>query len=144
MTYQQIYGGTKMKKFKKSILATLLFTLVLAGVTAVNAETFEVIVTKLEDGESLKVNKIAGYNAGQVIVKKMSNQGKQYVMWIEKCDTGANVSPQVGFSSPCSKTLVYQKPVYISQGYNAKLNISTALTTFDSCTLSGTWTPNSY
>lgn len=36
-----------MKKFKKSILATLLFTLVLAGVTVVNAETFEVIVTKL-------------------------------------------------------------------------------------------------
>lgn len=38
--------------------------IVLAGVTVVNAETFEVIVTKLEDGESLNVDKIAGYNAG--------------------------------------------------------------------------------
>ncbi len=134
-----------MTKQKRNILTVaVMFMFILVGSSIVNAASFNITATKLLDGETAHINKIAGYHAGSATVSTMSATGKSYHMWIEKGSTGTNISTAKEFSAPCSGTLIYDRPVHVTEGYAAKLNISTTPTTFATCTFTGSWTPNSY
>lgn len=134
-----------MKIFNNKARFILVYMLVLlCGASLAHAASFKNLkVTKIADGETDNQDKYKKYNAGYAEINSMSNEGKEYYMWIEK-STGTNVSNTKAFKKPCSSNLIYNRPVHITSGYRAHLNISTVLTTFASCKFSGYWTPNQY
>lgn len=131
-----------LKKYKKKILLGLVAaSMIFSVTTVVHAEPFAVTVTKLKDGESTEVKKLANHSKAQAVVSSMNVNGT-YIMWVEKTSTGTNVTNSKEFSSPGTCTMTYNKPVYASDTYSARLNISTVITNFSTATIEGTWTPN--
>ncbi len=135
-------------KRKMTYMVLGLTTLLMVGsTTAVSAYTksnFSCTATKLMDGESTHIKKYAGATKGEATVSSMTNKGKSYEMWIEKGTTGTNVTLNYAFTNTCTKRLPYCRPAYQTDSYEAKLNISTSLNNFESCTFSGKWSPNLY
>lgn len=126
---------------KKILLSVLSVCLIFSVTTIVHAEAFAVTVTKTKDGESTKVDKLKNYSQAQATVSSM-DVNDTYIMWVEKTSTGTNVTNAKDFSAPKTLTMTYSKPVYASDSYSARLNISTAITTLSAATITGTWTPN--
>lgn len=67
--------------------------------------------------------------------------GGDYEMWVEK-KSGSNVTFNYGFTGCSTEYMEYNRPVYISDGFDCKLNIGTSMTTFATATFTGNWTPN--
>lgn len=105
---------------------------------------FDFTVTKPKDGESSHKTKLANYSRGAVSIDSMSVTNKNYEAFIERSSTGSNVTTFITFSAPTSGDLTYYQAADKNTSFNANLNITTALDTFQSCDMVGTWTPNAY
>lgn len=138
----------RSRSWKYMVCFSVMFCLVGVVTEIIHATsyeyTFDVTVTKVNDGESSTKTKNAGYTRGGFVVDTMSVTGKNYEAWIEKSGTGSNVSKISSFSAPTSDEVVYIDAVNRNNSFQAKLNISTSLDTFQSCDMTGTWTPNAY
>lgn len=129
------------KNEKKCYIERIIGVHHFSATTIVHAEAFAVTVTKAKNGESTKVDKLKNYSQAQATVSSM-DVNDTYIMWVEKTSMGTNVTNAKDFNAPKTLTKTYDKPSYVSDSFSARLNISTAITTISTATITGTWTPN--
>ena len=144
-----------MKNRLKKIMLGLVAALFLVGganiVSYAASAGYSGQVTKYSDFESSTMTK--GTKSDNATKNETKKPAGTYETWLEWSKFGQNVTYKTSYNSTGKYYMTYEtvlggggtcaEIIYVEK-YPVRLNISTALTNFNSGTVKGTWSPDSF